>query len=225
MIALFLALPALLAHARASEAAAPCGRYVEARTAAVFAGACHYGSQFTTEGRSAVLGWRVETGEWEGVSLAGVELAAVLDAPENLAQEPSVAGSGRSSIVIVDRGLAPEVERAALAWLRAEHGARLGTIVAVDRAEVAVACEEERFSLVAGETIRLEGSALPERQCCRMPYQAWYEPLVPVSERLVGLPTLFTVREPRLGLAFRRPGENDAFFGRFGVAASDAAGG
>jgi hypothetical protein len=222
MIPLFLA---FLAHAPASEAAAPAGRYVEARTAAVFAGACHYGSQFTTEGRSAVLGWRVEAGEWDRIALAGVELAAVVDAPENLAQEPRGAGSARSSVVIVDRGLAPEVERAALAWLRAEHGARLGTIVAVDRAEVAIGCEGERFSLVAGETIRLEGSALPERQCCRMPYQVWYEPLVPLSERLVGLPTLFTVREPRLALAFRRPGENDAFFGRFGPAASAAAGG
>jgi hypothetical protein len=225
MIPLFLAFPAFLAHARAPEPVLPSGRYVEARTAAVFAGACHYGSQFTTEGRSAVLGWRVETGEWEGVSLAGVELAAVLDAPANLAQEPVGLAGSRSSVVIVDLALAPEVERAALAWLEAQHGALLGTIVAVERAEVVIGGEAERFSLVAGETIRLEGNALPERQCCRMPYQVWYEPFVPLSERLVGLPAVFTLREPRLGLAFRRPGENDAFFGRFGPVASAPAGG
>jgi hypothetical protein len=209
---LSFALAALFAHLPPDAPAPPAGQYVEARTAAVFAGACHYGSQFTTDGRSAVLGWRVESGAWEGVSLAGVELAALLDAPANLAE-----AFERTSIVIVDRGLAPEVERAALAWLRAEHGGRLGTIRAIERADVAVEMRDERFALAAGSAVRLEGCALPERQCCKMPYQVWYDPLVPLHGRLVGRPTIFTVREDRLGLRFQRPGENDAFFGRFGA--------
>jgi hypothetical protein len=211
--------PTFLLHALASDAT-PRGQYVEARTAAVFAGACHYGSQFTTEGRSAVLGWRIESGEWGGVSLAGIELAAVLDAPANLADERDGAGLARSSVVIVDRGLAAEVERAALAWLSAEHGARLGTVLAVERADVRVSGEGERFALAAGDAVRLEGAALPERQCCKMPYQVWYEPLVPLADRLVGRPTTFAVRVDELHLRFQRPDENDAFFGKFGPAPS-----
>ncbi len=210
--------PFLSASAVPHDASAPRGLYVEARTAAVFAGACHYGSQFTTEGRTALAGWRVEQGAKDGVSLAGVELAVVVDAQANLKDARADASRKRSSVVYVDAGLAPEVERAALEWLRAEHGTWLGTIVAVERADVLLRSADDTFALRIGESIRLEGAALPERQCCKMPYEVWYEPLVALRERLVGRPETFAVREDRLGLRFSRPGENDAFFGRFGPA-------
>ncbi|MCA1632087.1 MAG: hypothetical protein LC774_17540, partial [Acidobacteria bacterium] len=48
------------------------GVYVEARTASVFAGACHYNGELTTAGREAVLAWSVKEGSWGGVNLAGV---------------------------------------------------------------------------------------------------------------------------------------------------------
>ena len=40
------------------------GDYVEARTASVFAGACHYNGELTTTGREAELAWHVRATAW-----------------------------------------------------------------------------------------------------------------------------------------------------------------
>ncbi len=195
---------------------APRGLYVEARTAAVYAGACHYGSQYTTQGRTALLGWRIEDGSFGGVSLAGVELAALVDAERNLKETEAA----RSSVLYVDETIDAPTAAAALAWLRAEHRELLGEIVAIERGTVDVKSQHDAFALRVGERIRLDGAALPDRACCKMPYDVWYEPLVPVGERLVGCPTVFDVREDALKVRFSRPGENDVFFGRFGLKVS-----
>ncbi len=191
----------------------PRGLFVEARTAAVFAGACHYGSQYTTQGRTALLGWRIEAGSFGGVSLAGVELAALVDAERNLKE----AEAARSSVLYVDETIDATTAAAALAWLRAEHGKLLGEIVAIEQETVDVQSQHDVFALRVGRRIRLDGSALPDRLCCKMPYDVWYDPLVPLAERLVGCPTVFEVREDALKVRFSRPGENDVFFGRFGL--------
>src|SRR5438270_10141560 len=61
------------------------GDYVEARTASVFAGACHYNGELTTTGRDAMLAWSVSEGSWDGVKLAGVRAVAVVSSDANLA--------------------------------------------------------------------------------------------------------------------------------------------
>ena len=43
------------------------GDYVEARTASVFAGACHYNGELTTTGRDALMAWNITAGSWDGV--------------------------------------------------------------------------------------------------------------------------------------------------------------
>ena len=200
---------------------APAGQYVEARTAAVFAGACHYGSQLTTQGREAVLGWRIEAGSHAGVDLAHTVVAVLVKADKNLV-EPD---AKRTSVVYVPNRLAPERERALLGWLRQEHGPRLGKITATRRADVRVKVEGDDFQLRVGEIqhctpptfwVNLQGSALAERACCKMPYNVWYEPFVPLQDRLVGMPGTFLVREPNLSLSWSRSQENNVFFGRFG---------
>src|SRR3954463_15754370 len=82
-----------------AESGSITGEYVEARTASVFAGACHYNGELTTTGRDAVMAWRVTSGEWNGVDLAGVRFVAVVSADDNLSNG-SVAR--RSEIVIND---------------------------------------------------------------------------------------------------------------------------
>src|SRR5215216_7526373 len=72
--------------------------YVEARTASVFAGACHYNGELTTAGREAVLAWSVKEGSWDGVPLAGVRAVAVVGSEANL----SDTAAARRSELIVD---------------------------------------------------------------------------------------------------------------------------
>jgi hypothetical protein len=190
------------------------GRYVEARSASVYAGACHYGAEYTTQGREAVLAWRLDGGSFEGGALDGVEVVAAVRADANLA-EPGVA---RTSVIYLDEDLAPERRAVALSWLQREHAAALGKVELVRTAPVEVACDGDAYRVQAGAWVRLEGRAMPDRACCSMPSNVWYDPLVAVDGRLVGESALFALDEPTLAAKFERRAENDAFLGSLAAA-------
>jgi Protein of unknown function (DUF1326) len=192
-----------------SRSSAITGRYVEARSASVYAGACHYGAESTTAGREAVLAWQLDGGSYEGFPLDGVELIAAVRADVNLAERDAA----RSSVVYLDEDLPMPKRAAALAWLKREHGAALGTIESVRTAQVEVSCDGDAYHVRAGDWVRLEGQAMPDRACCTMPSNVWYKPMVALEGRLVGESVLFAVDDPALGPPFERRAENDAFLG------------
>lgn len=192
---------------------APFGAYVEARNASVYGGACHYNGELTTQGERAVLAWRLDGGIYHGVTLAGVEIAAALGASENLAND-----GARQCVIYVDATAQPAQREAAVRWLRETHGSELGALIAVENVPVDVASDGEHFRIKAGEAFELCGSAMPDRECCKMPYNVWYEPFQPLETPLVAATSHFAWREARLGDAFERSGHNDAFLGAFGAA-------
>jgi hypothetical protein len=210
----------LIALGQNRLAAAPSGVYLEARTAAVFAGACHLGSQATTQGREALLGWHVEGGSYSGVLLEGVDVAVAIAGDRNLAEKDAAV----TSIVYLDLDSTVDQRAAALAWVVKEHGALLGNVLEVKTVALEVALTPaknhldglEHFRLAAGDEVELVGASLPEGACCKMPYLIGYEPFVPVRDRLVGCAERFRFADQKLARTFERREENDAFFGRFG---------
>jgi hypothetical protein len=189
------------------------GRYVEARSASVFAGACHFGSEYTTQGREALLAFELEGGSEAGVDLTGVELVVVLSGDRNLA-ESDVA---RRSVVYVDADLDSARREASLAWLRREHAELLGEVAAVRSGPVAVEIGAETYRVSAIDGALLEGGVLPDRACCTMPSNVWYEPEVELTGRLVGLSTRLVLDEPALNVDLERLDENNAFVGSLGA--------
>ncbi|MBM3988613.1 MAG: DUF1326 domain-containing protein [Planctomycetes bacterium] len=192
----------------------PAGTYIEARTASVFAGACHYNSELVTAGREALLAWRFEDGRVAGVALGGVELMAAVASSENLAQ-----GAARRSVVYVDAAASREQREAALEWLKARHGSELGEIVAVEELSLDVSFDGELYTARAGDALALSGGLLPDRECCKMPYDVWYQPFTPIAGRIVGNSERFVWNETRLARAFENRERNDAFVGTFGPGA------
>ncbi len=192
----------------------PCtGAYVEARTASVFAGACHYNGEFVTAGREAVCAWRIDAGTFDGVDLAGVTIAAVIAADANLDEGTAA----RRSVVHVDAALDSARSAAAVRWLATTRGSILGTVLEVRADPLRVAIDADSYTVVVPGALELTGALLPDRACCAMPQNVWYTPFERLERPLVGLDEAFEVRSPKLGRAWSRPGENAAFTGRFGV--------
>lgn len=197
--------------------AAPFGRYVEARTASVFAGACHFGGEATTIGREALLAWHFDGGEHSGIALAGVDAAVVIVGDANLAD----AGAARRSVVYVsDRATAAQAG-AVRALLALELGAQLGELVATERVPLSITFggDEHRsfetYSVASPEHFALQGTLLPDRACCRMPFQVWYTPFAPVAAPVVGANTEFRCTTAELDRTWSRPDENASFAGAF----------
>jgi hypothetical protein len=133
------------------------GDYVEARTASVFAGACHYNGELVTTGHEAVAAWSFASGTWDGVSLSGVRAAAAVTSDANLGQQ-----AARKTELVVDSSASDAQVKALVSLLRQKCGRSLGEIVTVRRGPVA-------FTHVADEyRVNADGrcptaSAVPSR--------------------------------------------------------------
>lgn len=203
-----VAVSRLLGHPGTCGAALP-GVYVEARSASVFAGACHYNGERETQGRELVAGWRLSGASTGDDDLDGVELVVAVVADRNLDQPDAQ----RRSVLYVPERLSAERSVAAEAWLRATHADLVGELVAVRRVDVAVERDGDAFAVRAGGNVSFAGAGLPDRDCCAMPTQVWYEPEVAVGGRLVGHVERFALVEPALDVRIERHDENSAFLG------------
>jgi len=190
------------------------GRYVEARTASVFAGACHYNGEYTTQGRRGALAFAIESGSVDGVDLSGVAFAAAVASDQNLAE-----GGPRRSVLYLPEDLDARRTAALHALVLRELGDVLGTIERSARTSVVVRTDGERYVVQAGDELALEGLAMADRACCKMPLNVWYDPLAPVADEIVGESASFRLAAEELGPAFERKDENDAFLGTFRLGA------
>lgn len=202
----------------ASESVAPvlAGRWVEARTASVFAGACHYNSEYTTQGRRAVVAGVFDAGQVEGLELGGQVFVAVVAADENLAE-----GGARRSILYLSDELSPVQRQALERAVLGAHAGALGEVTQVVAADVGVSLDGERYSARVAGLVRLAGAAMADRACCKMPLNVWYDALVELDDPIVGLSSEFVVADIGLGPAFERFDENNAFVGSFRVGSSE----
>lgn len=209
-LALVLTCGAALESSRA-EADGVRGVYVEARTASVFAGACHYNGELTTAGREAVMAWGVTEGSWGGVGLAGVRAVAVVGSEANLTDS----AAARRSELIVDSS-ASAAQAAALAQaVESAYGKVLGRVLGVRRAPVSFKAEGKSFKVSAAGAAVLDVEAMPDDLCCRMPQLVWYAPLVAVEGHKVGYTPAAAYAGGAAGEAWQRTGENSAFYGTF----------
>jgi len=201
----------LLGGALAASASAPTGDYVEARTASVFAGACHYSGEYVSDGREAVLAWHFKGGDWHGVPLAGVSAVAVVRADNNLAE----ANAHRTTMLYVDAHATSAQQKALAEALTARYAASLGTVTAAGAADISFRHLANGYRVSAPQIAALSVDALPNRDCCKQPNLVWYSPLAPVTDRRVGYTQTASVTARTGGDAWTRGGENSAFYGTF----------
>ncbi len=135
-----VAVLALLASA-SSAAATVRGAYLEARTADLYGGHCTGAAR--GDGKAAILAWSIEDGEWGGVSIAGLAAVAVLRGDVPLSAAP--AGSRTvHSLILLDDGASPAQRTALEGLVRAEAGAVLGEVVAVESVPIELAVDPTR---------------------------------------------------------------------------------
>ncbi|MFY9570107.1 MAG: hypothetical protein WAV20_01735, partial [Blastocatellia bacterium] len=60
------------------------GDYIETRSADVWTGSCVANGEMNLAGDQAILAWRVNKGEWKGVSLEGLSVVGVVKANATL---------------------------------------------------------------------------------------------------------------------------------------------
>src|SRR5262245_34258238 len=130
---LALALVALAFMVVPAGAAGLSGNYVEARTCDVWTGPCFANAEVNMGGKNAVLGWKIDKGELDGVALDGLGVVAVVAASDTLGQVQT----GPAKAVLIVDSRANKSQQAALVRLARKQGGDLvKNVIRVESAAV-----------------------------------------------------------------------------------------
>ena len=111
--------------------AAITGDYLEARSADVYTGPCFANGEVGLVGNEAILAWKISEGEWNGTSLNGLGVVAVVKAHATLG-DPYHSAYPAQSILIVDQQANARQRLALQAFAEAMAGKLLSHVVRVD---------------------------------------------------------------------------------------------
>jgi len=198
---------------RSSAANHLTGDYVEARTASVFAGACHFNGELTTTGREAQMVWHVRSGAWNNTSLSGLTAMAAVVGEDNLRNTDTP----RRSVLYIDATATDAQADALAAALEQNCGKSLGKVVAVKRLPITFTHNAESYRVEAKGVGDLSVDAMPNHECCKQPNLVWYNPLVKLTNRRVGYTRTSGIQDKTLSLAWTKQGQNTAFYGEFSL--------
>ncbi len=189
------------------------GEYIEARSASVYVGACHYGSEYVEGGKEATLIWNINKGIWNDVQLDGLTVVAVVSAKDNLAIDTKT----RRSAVYVDSKATPEQHAAISDMLSKKQIDVLGTVVTTQTAPIDYTKDGTKYDVSVGEVLQLSVNRFPCEHCTQ-PHQIWYEPLIEVQNPIVGKSEVYRYKDTHLPVNWQQ-GEatNNVFVADFSM--------
>lgn len=220
---MYLAAISLLAAASLSAASLPItqlhGSYVEARTADVYTGPCFANAETGVTGDLAVMGWKIETGAYQGVSLDGLSVMGVVHASGTLG-DPNENVYPVKAVLIIDDQATAEQRLALIHFAQHMAGQLLADVVRVEYQPIAFALADNsihtmKATMTAGEMARLETRPLGDRDQICHNEAVWYPPLTPVDHAMPAYTVQQQYAGPGLGEVWSSPGKRSAFVASF----------
>jgi hypothetical protein len=213
-IALSAALSGLMLVPLAAGSASVTGTYVEARTAEVFAGACIMNGEAATTGREALLAWKVDRGQVNGVTLDGLAVVAALAAETNLGIH-EIGGEStpaRAAIYVDSRANAAQ-RKALVTMVKSLSGGLIGSVVQETAAPIQFADNGHQIS-VSTDTLKLAvGKHLNHEASCGN--KQWFNPLTRVDRAEMGTTDQNEFSAGVLNTKWSDPNKRSSFFGTF----------
>jgi len=195
------------------------GSYIEARTADVYTGACFANSESGIVGELAVMGWRIDKGSWQGVSLDGLTVVGVLKANSTLGDLASVTYPVKS-VLIIDEKASPEQRLALRAFAQKMGGDLLNDVVRVDYQPIQFSFENNNLhsrnaTLAAGTLAKIQTRAInPGDHICSHE-EVWYTPLTKVGHYMPAFALDHRYNGNALGTKWSSPDKRSAFVAEF----------
>jgi len=213
-IALSFALSALTLAPLAAKPSSVTGTYVEARTAEVFTGACVMNGEAATTGREALLAWKVDRGQVNGVPVDGLALVAALVSDTNLGiHEIGGESTPARAAIYVDARATAAQRKALVAMVRSLSGSLIGSVVQEIAAPIQFADNGHQIT-VSTETVKLAvDKHLNHDASCGN--KQWFSPLTRVDHAEMGTTDQNEFSGPALCTKWSDPNKRSSFFGTF----------
>lgn len=190
------------------------GDYIEDRSNRVYGCYCEWSGERITSGREAMVAWGFKSGEYQGVELAGLKVAAVI-----LGEGPLSFGSApRKSILFVDQSASKPQQKAGESLIRDKYGALLGRVLGVHSMPVEFHREAGRATLRVADMVNLEMRKARPAEDAMQGAILWYDPFIPLTESTLAttLNTRYSGKDFDLKWDWSDPGIN-GYFGAFAM--------
>lgn len=213
-IALSFALSTLTFATLAAKPAPVTGTYVEARTAEVFAGACIMNGEAATTGREALLAWKVDRGQVNGVTLDGLAIVAALAGDTNLGiHEIGGETTPARAALYIDARATPAQRKALVAMVKSLAGNIIGSVVQETAAPIQFVDGGHQIR-VSTDTLKLavEKHLNHDASCGN---KQWFGPLSAVDKAEMGTTDENEFSGPSLCTKWSDPNKRSSFFGTF----------
>jgi len=218
-----LAVAASISFAAAIPAHTVVGNYIEARTADVFTGACFANGESEQVGREAVFGWKIASGDWHGVNLAGLSVVGVVRSEHTLGLVSEPVNPAKA-VLIVDKSANTEQRLALQSFARHMGGDLLRDVVKVDYAPIELTIQDGNIhggtaKLTAGSLASIQTRALNSGDHVCGNEEVWYPPLTSVEHAMPAYALDNSFTGDGLGETWHNRMRRSGFLGTFQVPA------
>jgi hypothetical protein len=197
------------------------GSYIEARNADVYTGSCYANSEINLVGDLAVLGWKIDKGSVNGVSLDGLGVVGVVKAAGTLGSlETNTLPT--KSVLIVDEKATPEQRAALIQFAKRMGGNLFSDVVKVEAKPISLTFANNNLhsvqaKLTAGSVVSIETRPIHSSdQICRHE-TTYYPPLTPTKHAMAGFALENRYSGDGLGTKFNAAEKRSAFVANFEV--------
>jgi Protein of unknown function (DUF1326) len=208
----------VLVGAATPTRAAMQGDYVEVRSADVYTGPCFANSQVGLEGDQAILAWKVKHGSWNGVTLDGLGVVAVVKASATLG-DPYHNPYPAESILILDQRATTRQRQALQEFAKSAAGKLLAHVVRVEVASVRMTVgegsEHGSINVQAGNLVRVQTRSLCAGDHICGNEEIYYPPLTQLAHSMPAYALEDSFSGKGLGVVWNRMGARSAFVGSF----------
>jgi hypothetical protein len=174
-------------------------------------------SEAETAGRQAVMAWRITRGQFDGVTLDGLSMAAAVVGDRNLGMREmgGEAPQAVRAIVTVDERATPQQRTALTALARELSGGLITEVVRVDVAPVRFETTATTIDVSAADHLRLSVTKglVHDPSCGAM---QWFKPFSPqLKGAAMGTADAHAFSGSGLGSKWSAPNKKSAFYGTF----------
>lgn len=209
----------VVALSGAAQAQHITGDYIETRSADVWTGPCFGNSELNLAGDQAILAWRVNKGEWKGVSLEGLSVVGVVKASATLGDQYNNPYPAKA-VVIVDERARPEQRKALVEFAQSMAGKLLNNVVRVEVApiNIQVTGYDGHYSktvVQAGKLAGIQTRAIGGNDHLCGNEEVYYRPLAEMTHSMPAVAELDQYEGSDLGVSWTVHGKRSAFVGSF----------
>ncbi len=194
------------------------GSYLESRNAEIYASHCFANSEVGITGDLAVMAWSIDTGHYDGVSLAGLKVVAVVNASSTIGN-PFGDPLPAKAMLVLDEQATQGQRNALVAFVKAQGGQLTANVVLTEIAPITVDfhgnMHDKVATLRAGEIVSLQTREIRDSDSLCHLDDIYYQPLVALDHAMPAFAIEHSFRGDGLGHSMHEYRRSSVYIGTF----------